>query len=228
VEFDGDQTLVHVEYGNGGCDRGRRPAGLVEARGTVLTTGEWLARAAWLEAASVHAFVRLAAELVAHGAPAELVAQAVRFADDEVRHAAIMTTLAHKYGAVPPAVQVEPMTARTLEQIALENAIEGCVRETWGAVVALWQARTARDPEVRAALAGIAADEIRHASLAWSIDAWMRTRLPGDAVARIDAARAVAAQLLLAEPMIGDAMLGLPVESDARALARRTHHALWA
>jgi hypothetical protein len=42
---------------------------------------------AQLEAASIVAFDRLARELDAHGAPAELVAEARRAKTDEVRHA---------------------------------------------------------------------------------------------------------------------------------------------
>lgn len=231
VELDDEKTLVHMEYDGyscgGGDDVGRRPCGLAE-RPFHAQTGARLARMAWLEAASVHAFVRLAVELASYAAPHGLIEVALQSARDEVRHAEIMTKLAARYGAVPPRVDLEPMTTRTLEQIALENAVEGCVRETWGAVVALWQAQTARDPEVRIALASIAADEVRHASLAWSIDAWLRTRLDAGTMARIDAARSWSARRLLDEPIVGDAMLGLPDEREARRLAQRTHGALWA
>jgi hypothetical protein len=77
---------------------------------------------------------------------------------------------------------------RSLEAIAAENAVEGVVRETFGAAVALWQAKHARDAEVRAALRRIADDECRHAELSWRVARWARTRLPREAHARIDAA----------------------------------------
>jgi hypothetical protein len=58
--------------------------------------------------------------------------------------------------------------ARSLEELAVENAVEGCVRETYGALTAIWQARTAKDPSVAAAVRRIARDETRHAALSWA------------------------------------------------------------
>jgi hypothetical protein len=53
-----------------GCNVGRRPPGLRPLRQTrCRTAGDYLARASTLEAASVGAFRRLAAELKVHGAP---------------------------------------------------------------------------------------------------------------------------------------------------------------
>ena len=49
---------------------------------------------------------------------------------------------------------------------------EGCVGETVAAVVASEQLARATDPAVRAALARIAADEARHAELAWRTVSW--------------------------------------------------------
>src|SRR5260221_408672 len=54
----------------------------------------WFAEAAWLEAASIGAFRRLARELRAHGAPAHLIASANVCARDEIRHARMMARLA--------------------------------------------------------------------------------------------------------------------------------------
>ena len=61
--------------------------------------------------------------------------------------------------------------------VPLENAIEGCVRETYGAVVNLVEARASSDPVVRKAMRSIADDECRHAELAWAVAAWLRPRL---------------------------------------------------
>lgn len=152
---------------------GRHPEGLqaprVEAR---CSLGELFARMAWLEAASVPAFLRLADELKAHGAPEVLVRAARRSAGEEVRHARAMKALAQRHGAPVPEVEIAPFTSRPLEAMVLENAREGCVRETYGAVVAGWQARTARDAQVREELGRIAGDELRHAELAWAVEAW--------------------------------------------------------
>src|SRR5207244_884717 len=118
---------------------GRRPAGLVapsrSGRGGDEVGAYW-ARAAHLEAASVHAFRTLAADLHAYGAPRRLVEAASRAAGDEVRHARACATLARRHGSSPVPVVVRSPPSRSLVEIAEENAVEGCVRETWGALVA--------------------------------------------------------------------------------------------
>jgi rubrerythrin len=125
-----------------------------------------------LEAASVPAFLRLADELRAHGAPEALVKAARRSAGDEVRHTRAMQDLARRHGASMPEVDISPFQPRSLEAMCTENALEGCVRETFAALVTGWQARTAGDEEVRRALGPISRDELRHAELAWAVDAW--------------------------------------------------------
>ncbi len=238
VTFDGARTTVALSYlvgtGADGCPvDGRRPAGLVlpedvRARDRV---GAWLARAAWLEAASIHAFVALAAELEGHAAPAGLVRWALASAADEVRHTTMMTRLALANGARPPAPVVAPIAPRSLVALAIENAIEGCVRETWGAALAAWQAHTARDPAVRAIFAAIAADELRHAALAWAIDRWLAPRLDAADRARVADARATAADDLAAEllhdPDAALLALGLPDPIAGRALLARARRTFW-
>ena len=61
--------------------------------------------------------------------------------------------------------------------IALENAVEGCVREGYAAIVAALQARRAPAPAFRTTMAAIADDEAAHAQLAWDVDAWLRPHL---------------------------------------------------
>ena len=76
-----------------------------------------------------------------------------------------------------PEVDIPPFQPRSLEAMCTENALEGCVRETFGALVTGWQARTAGDAEVRRALGPISRDELRHSELAWAVDAWAAERL---------------------------------------------------
>ena len=61
---------------------GRRPPGFRPRR-----TGDVWLRRAELEAASIHAFLRLHRELTAHGAPPDLADRCLSAARDEVRHA---------------------------------------------------------------------------------------------------------------------------------------------
>lgn len=173
------------------CD-GRRPEGLMSP-GRVVNPdselGALFALKAHLEAASVPAFERLAQELAEHGAPALLVRAALRSAQEEVRHARAMEALALRHGASIPEVLVEPFRPRSLEAMALENAEEGCVRESLGALMAGWQARTAADAEVREAMVPIAQEELRHAELSWAIDAWASRQLGEAGSARLHEAR---------------------------------------
>jgi hypothetical protein len=204
---------------------GRRPerwSSAASRRSTVL--GEHFARAAQLEAASVEAFAILKRELRAHGAPARLVRGAASAARDEGRHVRATRALAARFGGTMAPICVErPAETRTLEVIAIENAAEGCARETYGAMEAAYQARAARDPVVRAALRRIARDEARHAAVAWSIDAWARGRLSRAGRARVDAARDAALADLAreigpvrAEPLHVEA--GIPRPEAARRL----------
>ena len=171
---------------------GRRPAGLVEPSLMMSDKmAEWLARAAHLEAASVPAFARLRDELTMHGAPERLIAGARRAMLDEIRHARMMTDLARAAGARVPLVDAppEPERTRPLVEIALENGVEGCVRETLGAHAALQQTgQTSARPIMSDTFRRIAIDEARHAALAWAVDAWLTPQLTDGENARVNEA----------------------------------------
>lgn len=234
VGFESDQVDVTIAYDvfrdGGPCGSiGRRPEGLVAPRRTPAQTalGAWFANTAWLEASSICAFLQLAKELSEHGAPRALVRLANASARDEVRHAALMSKLARRFGGEPPPVEVMPGGTRSLEALAIENAVEGCVRETWGAVVALWQSERAPDPEMRAAFALIARDEVRHAALGWAIDRWAMGRLDHGAQVRVALAREAEVRALADEKPEDLPAIGLPGLADVRRLRARTYSSLW-
>lgn len=215
-----------------GCVVGRRPAGLelcsLPERDALAAH---FARSAELEAASVHAFDTLIAELRAHGAPAPLLDRAARAGRDEVRHARDVARLARSFGGRVRRPRVARVAPRSLEEVALENAVEGCVRETYGALIAAHQSRCAGNRRVRALYARIARDETRHAALSLDVAAWAAPRLSAAARQRVDAAsrRALAAlhaslQAPFAEPLISAA--GLPRPEVATALLQQLHAAL--
>jgi hypothetical protein len=185
--------------------------------------GAHFAELARLEDASVHAFERLGRELSEAGAPARLVARARAAAQDEVRHHRVMTELARKFGAVPRRARVTSVGPRKLEAIARENAVEGCVREAFGAVVAAFQARHAADGAVRRSMRAVARDEARHAALAFAVDRWIHGRLSNAARGRVGRARLRALASLRRElrgessSEIGDT-LGWPTGVRARTL----------
>jgi hypothetical protein len=167
-----------------GCGTGRRPEGLDPA-----TAPAMFAEMTRLEAASVEAFRRLRAELARHGAPRRLLRACSHAMRDEVRHARIMGALAFGRGERVDPPRIAPASTRSLEALATENAVEGCVRETWGALVATRDAQTHANPAVRAAMKRIAPDETRHAALAWSISSWLEPRLTRGARQRVRQAR---------------------------------------
>ena len=134
-------------------------------------------RAGLMEHASVASFSRFALELMAAGAPADLVEATHRAALDEVRHARLCFGLASAYagetvapGGMPLGRAVELST--DLVDLAIRTWNEGCVGETISACLAAERLAAAEDVAARAALAVIAEDEARHAELAFRAVAW--------------------------------------------------------
>jgi hypothetical protein len=203
---------------------GRRPAGLVSSLGRTRRAhgvGSYLASLAFEEQASIVAFERLRAELEAMGAPPELVAAAGRAAADEVRHARAMTRAAATRGGAVPKLRVRPVRPRSPAAIAAENAAEGCVRETYGALVLRWQAAHAGDARLAKAFERIAADESRHAALSWAVAAWIEPRLDAGDRRRVARARQRALRRLEAAAPPDESLalvLGLPRAAEARCL----------
>ena len=137
----------------------------------------WQARQAQAEHASVAAFSRLALELIAHGAPPELLLGVHGAAADEVRHARRAFALAGAYAgeAVGPGPFSVPARAvPSLAALAAATAIEGAVGETLATLMAAERLLVATDPAARAALAEIVRDEAGHAALGWRILRWAR------------------------------------------------------
>jgi hypothetical protein len=131
------------------------------------------ARDGLAEHASVAAFARLTLDLLAAGAPAELVEAATAAQRDEIEHARICFALASAYagrplgpGPLDTAAAGPPADRRRL---AIESLRDGCWLEQASADALRAAARDERDPVVAAALARMAADEDRHAELAWDI-----------------------------------------------------------
>ncbi|HKP63871.1 MAG TPA: hypothetical protein VJV78_44355 [Polyangiales bacterium] len=230
LEFDAAGKIVSDETKKIGdrppCASGRRPAGLLPARShePQSALGDHFARLAHLEAASVCAFERIADELRAFAAPLQLIAAAEAAACDEVRHARAMTALARSFGAKPRAPQIQPQPRRARFEFALDNAVEGCVRETFGALLAHHQAALAGDPAVAVQMARIAEDETRHAELSWNIAVWLEPQLSAAERAELQGARLAEREQLHRESWV-DALdpadrvaVGLPSAQVARAL----------
>ncbi len=174
-----------------------------------------------LEAVSVDAFELLASELRAHHAPLALIERALQARDDEAEHARMAADLASRRGA--PDAHTEPSrdrSVRPLLAVLLENAREGCARETLAALTAAWQAQHAVEAEVRGFFARIAEDERRHAELSWDIWQWGRVHLDVDERAEVEQALANELDVLHAELARSEAQpaLGLPPARIQRTL----------
>lgn len=219
-----DAGRRQLSEADNGCTEGRRP-------GNLQPTGvAWLSsltacfsEIAHMEAAAVLAFDELAGELAAIGAPAELLARIDRARADEVAHAAMTARLATRFGGAPSVPRVgaaRPSAVRPVMKLALENAVEGCVREAYGALAAAHQAAHAKDERVRAAFTRIALDEAEHAELSFDLDAWLVAQLTPEERREVDAARdaawrelAMACSVEPAPEVI--AIAGLPCARDA-------------
>jgi hypothetical protein len=135
----------------------------------------WLEQAL-MEHASVAAFARFSLQLLALGAPAELCSQAAQAMQDEIEHARACFELArrHSDGEVGPGPldMTNALDATDLEAILLGTIAEGCIGETVAAIEAAEALEHCTDLLARPVLARIAADETRHAELAWRFVAW--------------------------------------------------------
>lgn len=135
------------------------------------------ARAALAEHASVASFATFTLDLLAVGAPADLVGASVSAMQDEIAHARLCFDLAAALGGTPlepgplSTADTRPHGSRAELLVALVR--DGCVNETVAAHEAALRREGATHPGCRAALDRIAADESRHAQLAWRTLAWL-------------------------------------------------------
>jgi hypothetical protein len=160
-----------------------------------LLAASWL-KDALEEHASIAAFARFTMQLLSVGAPMDLVEAAQRASLDEIRHAELCFTQAHRLGAPrqgPSPLRVhDALGPASLVEIAALCAEEGCVGETLGAALAREQLAVATDAATASMLRKIARDEARHAELAWKFVRFAVLR-GGDDVRRVVEARVHAA-----------------------------------
>jgi len=185
---------------------------------------EW-AGVARAEHASVASFARFTLDLLALGAPPSLLAAAARAQADEVVHAQLAFALAAAYAGAPVApgrlaVGGAPAAEPDPAAVAAALAREGCVGETVAAALATVAVRDARAPAVRRALRRIAADEARHAALAWRAARWLLAAFPEARVAFDFSFDAAVSEL------IAGSSDPAPPPDPARAAALRAHGVL--
>jgi hypothetical protein len=155
-----------------------------------------------MEHASIAAFARFSLQLLALGAPPELVNGCTQALADETAHTKLCFAFASAYAGRslgPGRLDV----AHSLDVTALCDVVElviaeGCFGEASAALQALEAADRAEDPAVAAAYTLIAGDEQRHAELAFRFVRWALEQ-DRDAVAdRVELA--IAQQMPHADP----------------------------
>ncbi|HYQ14697.1 MAG TPA: ferritin-like domain-containing protein, partial [Polyangiaceae bacterium] len=145
-----------------------------------------------LEHASIAAFARFSLQLLSLGAPPELVEACTRALGDETAHTRLCFRLASAYAGRD--IGPGPLdVSGSLEVTSLADIVdlviaEGCFGETSAALDALDAADSASDPVIAAAYAQIAADEQRHAELAFQFVRWALGRAPHSIALRVSAA----------------------------------------
>lgn len=141
----------------------------------------WVEVAA-LEHASVASFARFTLQLMALGAPADLVADTQRASADEVEHARLAYGLASALADEelgPGPLTLDTMALDTDPLTVLKGLIEeACINETLGAIEARFAADACDVPQIAGVLRRIAEDELRHAQLAWRSLQWLMAEHP--------------------------------------------------
>lgn len=164
----------------GGCGEVRQarvqPGADFDARNP--RAARWARRAAE-ECASVPAFLQLARELLELDAPLELVARAMRAADEELFHTRAALQLAERFGGAPvrlvsPAFRERGRLprARALRRIAAESWHDGCLNEGRAAATLALEAQHSDDLVEARVLERVAREEATHAALAFDVLRW--------------------------------------------------------
>jgi hypothetical protein len=151
------------------------PRGEPSAAESFELAERWLADAR-AEHASIASFARSVLELMAVGAPLDILEANQRALADEIRHARACLDLAEqcagKSFAFGPLPALAPRGGGR-RRVALDTFDEGCVSETISAIEAARAVEACTSATTRAVLEGIAEDEASHAALAWRTLAWL-------------------------------------------------------
>ena len=132
---------------------------------------------AQMEHASIAAFARFSLQLLALGAPSDLIERTNQALADETAHARSAFALASAYAGRPIGPDRLALDGAFGGAIDLAEVVrlvvrKGCVGETVAAIEASEAEGRCIDPVVRRVLARIAVEEGRHAELAWRTVRW--------------------------------------------------------
>lgn len=170
--------LIDAEWS--GCERSALENVSLLSVASRAVIGEYWARAALMEHASIAAFARFTLQLMHLGAPRTLIEASQQAMLDETNHAKACFSLAARYLETP--VGPGPLrTAGALQDMDFEHIVltafhEGCVGETVAALEAREACEIATDAFVQRVLARVGTDELTHAELAWRFVRWALER----------------------------------------------------
>lgn len=130
------------------------------------------------EHASIASFARFTLQLLALGAPSDLLTRSQQAGKDEIEHAKLCFQLARRFGGHPAAPSSFPFPlSLQLEQspskLARAVVLEGCVCETASLFELVECLSGCTDHATTAALRVIIKDEIQHVVLAWKTVLWL-------------------------------------------------------
>lgn len=143
--------------------------------------------AVWLDSASkehasVPAFSKLSLQLIAIGAPPELIAKVFTAASQEVTHAKLCFSVAASVSGRPWSPNAMPQVlevksgSESLERLILECFVDGCLMEALSAAHARASSELAEEADVKHVFSVIAKDESFHAELSWEILKFLLTK----------------------------------------------------
>lgn len=200
---------------------GRLPPAYQEPQIMGEGIGVYFAKSAHEQAAAVFSYIALATQLRSFGAPTNLIEQCQSAAKDNILHAKIMQELSEMEGVFVPSFHYVP-TSQSILEVAMQNAVDGCIYETWAALLANWQStHLPSDPELQTVYEQIGKNKAMHGQLAWDLHFWFLSKLRTREKKQLSRAQSKAiAQLLLAEGNISYvAGLGLPLSHEKKVLS---------
>ncbi len=221
----GDRRRAPVRDRGGWCAPVSLDASALSEAERAALADWWLAAAAD-EHASVAAFARATLELMALGAPADLLLETAVAQADEVAHAraaygVAAALLGRRIGPGPLPVG-DALAEVDAAAVLRDVLVGGAVGEALAAARARAAAEAAVDPVVKALLLRISEDEARHAALAWKTARWLLAAHPA---LRPVAEAALAAPVAERPRALGAAPLGWGALEPAAVAA--VHAATW-
>jgi hypothetical protein len=140
--------------------------------------GGYFARLAQEEATAVFAFGELLEYLQDWEAPKLLQDWCSRIIEEEKVHTLMMSGLAHRNGQGSAVIQFPSVNQVSMKEMAIHNALTGCIGETWSAVLLRYQSEHA--PKYNGVFKRISKDETSHAEFSWSLHEWLMYQLTED------------------------------------------------